>query len=644
MAVTWSRRTGMFLYGALFCLALPLFLAAWAWAAADIVHLPAFGSEVLAFLLISIGTALVVAGMASLWRTGGGLPMNAFPPPRFVTGGVYGILPHPIYAGFSILVGGSAMLARSPAGLWLITPTVVLGCAALVLGYERIDLAKRFGTEALRAARCMPADEETAPSMRERLRCVLLVLLPWAGLYCIVSALGTTGGTIDLSLPFESRIPILSWTEAIYVTPYVMAACAPFLARTRHDLRVFSIRVWVSTLLIFPIFFALPVAAPRPPFAPTDFLGKLLAWERASYSPIAAFPSFHVVWSFLIAELLVARSPRLRWVWRGWALAVAVSCLTTRMHGLADILAGLAASLLVIRADRAWAALRAGTEWIANSWHEWRIGPVRIINHGAYAGLASFLGISIAGMLAGPANLKALIITAAAGLVGAGLWAQCIEGSPRLLRPYGFYGGVAGVAAASLFARFFQADPWLIFASYCTAMPWIQGIGRLRCLVQGCCHGSPAPEELGIRYRHPRSRVCRFTPFTGIPVHPTPLYSILWDGLIFLLVFRLWIAGAPLPAIIGASLILSGLGRFMEEAYRGEPQTAIFAGLRLYQWIAISTILAGAAVTAWGPDRAPAAPQWNWEVLLPALAFGAIAAFAMGVDFPDSNRRFARLT
>jgi hypothetical protein len=32
-------------------------------------------------------------------------------------------------------------------------------------------------------------------------------------------------------------------------------------------------------------------------------------------------------------------------------------------------------------------------------------------------------------------------------------------------------------------------------------------------------------------------------------------------------------------------LILSGVLRFMEEAYRGEPQTRRLAGLPIYQWL-----------------------------------------------------------
>ena len=36
----------------------------------------------------------------------------------------------------------------SAAGLWLITPVTALACAALVLGYERQDMAQRFGSRA----------------------------------------------------------------------------------------------------------------------------------------------------------------------------------------------------------------------------------------------------------------------------------------------------------------------------------------------------------------------------------------------------------------------------------------------------------------------------------------------------------------
>jgi prolipoprotein diacylglyceryltransferase len=126
-------------------------------------------------------------------------------------------------------------------------------------------------------------------------------------------------------------------------------------------------------------------------------------------------------------------------------------------------------------------------------------------------------------------------------------------------------------------------------------------------------------------------------------VHPTPLYSILWNVVPALLCARLWGARSPLCVIAGAYLILTGLGRFVEESRRGEPQTPVFARLRLYQWIAAGTVAAGAVFTCL-PGTAPApAPEPSLAALAAAAVFGAATWFALGVDFPRSNRRFARL-
>lgn len=95
--------------------------------------------------------------------------------------------------------------------------------------------------------------------------------------------------------------------------------------------------------------------------------------------------------------------------------------------------------------------------------------------------------------------------------------------------------------------------------------------------------------------------------------------------------------------IVGVYLILAGLARFVEEAYRGEPQTAVKAGLKLYQWLAIMSVLAGVLVTMLGGSPSAPAPQLNWCALAAGTGFGLFASFALGVDFPDSNRRFARL-
>jgi hypothetical protein len=441
---------------------------------------------------------------------------------------------------------------------------------------------------------------------------------------------------------FETRLPVIEWTEVFYASVYPAVFAAPVVAGTRRDLREFSTRGLVSMALVFPLFLAVPLIAPPRPFEPRGVLGDLLLWERAIDTPACAFPSFHVIWAWLAAEAISSRSGG-RWVWRAWALLVAAGSITTGMHAVIDVLAGFAVVAIAIRRGALWGIIRRGAERIANSWREWRFGRVRVINHGAYAALAAFGGVALAGFLLGPGREGEILLASASGLVCAGFWAQWVEGSPQLLRPFGYFGAVAGVVLGSLACVVFGLGPWLIVGAFAVAAPWIQAIGRLRCLVQGCCHGSPAPAHVGIRYTHPRSRVCRQADLAGAPVHPTPVYSMLWCVFTGLMVGRLWSLHANLPLVAGMYLILTGIGRFVEEAYRGEPQTLVYAGLRLYQWLAVASVVLGAMLTALPGPYAPGTFDPAWQPVAFAAGFGAVCGFALGVDFPESSRRFARL-
>lgn len=89
--------------------------------------------------------------------------------------------------------------------------------------------------------------------------------------------------------------------------------------------------------------------------------------------------------------------------------------------------------------------------------------------------------------------------------------------------------------------------------------------------------------------------------------------------------------------------MLVGVGRFVEEHFRGEPQTMVVAGLRLYQWLAMAFVACGAVLTTVGATAAPAAPPFEPGSLAVALVVGAICYVAYGVDLPGSSRRFSRL-
>ena len=437
---------------------------------------------------------------------------------------------------------------------------------------------------------------------------------------------------------------MLPWTEIFYGSVYVMVLLVPVIVRTRHDLRLFSSRALLAMLIIFPLYLAVPLIAPPRSFAAIGRLGAWLNLDRAHDSAAAAFPSFHVVWAFIAAEAL-ARGPWQKRLWRAWAVLVSASCVTTGMHALVDVAAGLLVAAAVIRMDRVWSFLRSSSEKIANSWREWRIGSGRVINHGAYAGAGVFIGIWIIDTLLGPGKSAIPIAIFLGGCVGAALWAQVIEGSPALLRPLGFYGGMIGTwTCGALAARWTRTAIWPVLAALVVAAPWIQGIGRLRCLVQGCCHGRPAADHVGIRYTHPRSRVWRMPSLRGVSVHATPLYSLLWNVVVALVVTRIYLLHASSAMVGGVYLILSGAGRFVEEAYRGEPQTPVVGGLRLYQWVAVATLGLGALITTIKNSAPSPPPAPHISSIFVALACGLGAWFLTGIDFPESNRRFARLT
>jgi len=638
-----SQIVGKILYGLLFILILPALLIIWSRTVTFNVDLSPFHLRPVGIVLVLCGAVIMFSGMLALIVFGKGLPMNAYPPIHYVSNGIYRLTAHPIYTGFSILCVGFALAFDSASGLLLISPVVILGCLALVQGYEKQDLEKRFGSSRAKPLIHLSENEAAPPTFADRLSVYVLVVVPWILLYETVRWIGIPADAVVAYFPFEVKLRVYEWTEIIYASTYAVALVAPLVAKSKKDLRDASISGWVATALVILLFLTLPFIAPPRPFVAQVWPGRLLLWEREHDTAAAAFPSFHVVWAFLVARVYARRWASLRFIWWGWAVAVSLSCITVGMHALVDVLGGLVVVWFVTHLEPIWEHVRKLCERIANSWREWQFGSVRIINHGGYAAATALVGLSIVGLLLGPAYVFPMMLMGLSIVITSALWAQLIEGSPALLRPYGWYGGVLGAIIGAFIAKLSGASPWLLLGSFCVAAPWFQSIGRLRCLIQGCCHGREAPAAVGILYRHPRSRVCKLASLAGVPVHPTPLYSIIGNVIIGIVMARLWSLHTPLSLIIGPFLILTGLSRFVEEAYRGEPQTPIRAGLKIYQWIAIVCVLAGVVITMvpqtpWAPR-----PQPNWQSIAAAVCFAIFAFVALGVDFPNSTKRFARL-
>jgi len=233
----------------------------------------------------------------------------------------------------------------------------------------------------------------------------------------------------------------------------------------------------------------------------------------------------------------------------------------------------------------------------------------------------------------------------AAGILSAGAWGYWLEGGSRLSRPFGYYGFLFGGLGALLVLALIDAAPAAqLSAAFACGAPLAQAIGRMRCLVQGCCHGRPTGALPGICVTNPKSRVVALGGLHGVSIHPTQLYSTVSNLAIFALLLKLHLSGAPSTLVGGLYLVLSSLARFAEEQYRGEPQTPRFLGLAVYQWLAIGILLLGILITML--DVVPVdvgTIGLDMNLTIP-LAAGVVAAAFMSIDFPKSRRRFSRLT
>lgn len=639
-----NTKLNKVLYGILFIIVIPALLIVWARYTSNLIQLPVPANLVWGYLLLVSGGFFVVTGMLHLWIFGKGLPMNAFPPKNFVKKGIYAFTNHPIYVGAVLISFGVSVLAQSTSGFWLVSPLLILMTVAYTVGFENERTLSLFGPQKYKPYLSLPINSEEPPTIKEKIASYILAYLPWLLMYEAFIFTGIPKDAIYTNLPFEKEWQVIEFTTIFYVSVYLYTLLVPLIIKTKKDLRSLEMDVWFATIVTCFIYFIIPFVVKQRFFTPHSFWGELLIFDRSHDEITASLPSFHVIWAFIAARYFAIRFKRFKWFWYLLAVLISISCITTGNHSLFDVIAGGIMFGMVVYRIQIWNYIRIQSERIANSWIEWRWGPVRLINHGFYAGAAGFSGALIIGSFMGSHYAFLVFLLCTMAIIGAGLWAQFVEGSPKLQRPYGYYGSVIGVfTVCMLVTIFFPINFYVLFAAFAVAAPWVQILGRLRCLVQGCCHGKPSEDWIGIKFTQPYSRVNKISGLRGAALHPTQLYSIGTNLVTGLVLIRLLNLEMPATFIIGIYFILNGLGRFVEESFRGEAQTPYWAGMRIYQWIAIACILFGAVMTTLSDIRMTAF-QLNMQAFYWAIALGIIATIAYGVDFPYSNRRFARLT
>jgi phosphatidylglycerol:prolipoprotein diacylglycerol transferase len=164
-----------------------------------------------------------------------------------------------------------------------------------------------------------------------------------------------------------------------------------------------------------------------------------------------------------------------------------------------------------------------------------------------------------------------------------------------------FLGGfVAAVVAAIVMLRRYQLPALQTFDVLAPSVALGQAVGRLGCLLAGCCWGRECDLPWAITYTDPAAAANVGTPL-HIPLHPFPAYAAAANFTVYAVLA--WLAARRLaPGRVFASyLVLYGSGRFLLEFTRGDEARGLyFDGLvSTSQLISAALIVIGAAMHWW---------------------------------------------
>ena len=165
-----------------------------------------------------------------------------------------------------------------------------------------------------------------------------------------------------------------------------------------------------------------------------------------------------------------------------------------------------------------------------------------------------------------------------------------------------YYGAIVGGSLAGLWAAWRQRLSFLFYGDI--IYPYIvlsSGLGRIGCLLRGCCYGKPTTLPWGMTFKNPLAAAQPL----DTPLHPTQLYLIA-AGVVIFIILRFALAAKRFNGeIVFLSFILYGASRFLIDFFRGDLPTHAVLGWELTasQIISIFVLTLGTIFFTIGAQR-----------------------------------------
>ena len=161
-----------------------------------------------------------------------------------------------------------------------------------------------------------------------------------------------------------------------------------------------------------------------------------------------------------------------------------------------------------------------------------------------------------------------------------------------------FLGGLlAAIAAAIVLFRRYRLAFLKTADVVAPSIPLGQAIGRIGCLMAGCCWGGHCDLPWAITYTDPRAHANVGTPL-GVPLHPFPVYAMIFNFTLYAFLAWLYRRSVATGRVFASYLMIYGTGRFALEFTRGDAERGfLFHGLlSTSQFIGLLLVATGAVI------------------------------------------------
>jgi phosphatidylglycerol:prolipoprotein diacylglycerol transferase len=153
-----------------------------------------------------------------------------------------------------------------------------------------------------------------------------------------------------------------------------------------------------------------------------------------------------------------------------------------------------------------------------------------------------------------------------------------------------FYGGLlAALAVALVLVRRYQLRIWATADLFAPGIALGHVVGRLGCLMAGCCYGTPTNVPWAITFTNPLAAANVGTPL-GVPLHPTQLYDAGAELLIMIALLVTERRGRPFEGrTFWLYMLLYGISRYIVEIFRGDDRGTMF-GFSTSQFVSLLVV------------------------------------------------------